>query len=134
MSKLESKVMEDLVSCCISLGMYLKRKSTTGNITGGGVTPNKDRGDTDYYGCYEGYFIAIETKREVGGKYSPRQILERQRILNSGGLWFGIHNSDDIQNFETTLKSLKNRVRDSNGSTKPHSDKQPSRRRSTSTD
>jgi hypothetical protein len=56
----------------------------------------------DFYTCWRGWFIAIETK-VPGKKLTPRQWETAKQIANAGGAVFAVRTKDDVTNMITTL-------------------------------
>ncbi len=72
----ESKLQRQIIDYLESIGAY------TLNVYGSGMT---GKGTPDLLVCYNGFFIAIETK--VGRNVlSPAQRITRKRILSAGGI------------------------------------------------
>lgn len=106
-NKKEKAIAKIFDRACLENNIFKQDIRTFGiPLTNGGLGFNDESGATDRICCYKGLFIAIELKRPKGGKYSKEQILYKKRIENAGGIWFGIKNEDDVQNFIIKVKSL----------------------------
>ncbi len=58
------------------------------------------KGIPDFIICYKGKFLSIESKREVGGILSKNQLMRKEEIEKSGGVYEVINNKDTMNNFE----------------------------------
>lgn len=57
------------------------------------------KGIPDFIICYKSKFLSIETKRESGGIISKSQLLRKEDIENSGGIYEIIDGKDSMDNF-----------------------------------
>lgn len=88
----EGRVKRKVRDALISLGAYFFMPVQSGiGATG-----------LDYYCCYRGVFVAIETKRP-GARLTPRQRLIAFDIIAAGGLVFVIRNEEDIGRMRSEL-------------------------------
>ena len=72
----ESELQRQIIDYLKRIGAYVL------NVYGSGMT---GKGTPDILACYQGLFIAVETK--VGkNRMSPAQKIIRQRILTAGGI------------------------------------------------
>jgi hypothetical protein len=61
------------------------------------------RPGVDYHCCIDGWAVFVETKVE-GKTLTPRQQTTREEILAAGGLFFEIHNEDEIDQMIATIE------------------------------
>lgn len=54
-------------------------------------------GTPDLIACINGYFIAIEVKREKGGRVTPIQLRKIQDIKDAGGIAFVANNVELVK-------------------------------------
>lgn len=59
----------------------------------------------DFICCFNGKYIAIETKAP-GKKPTPRQLITMREIEKAGGWVFVVANDDDLLALEATLRIL----------------------------
>jgi hypothetical protein len=62
-------------------------------------------GVPDLIACHHGRFIGIEVKSEKG-KLTELQIRTSERIVENGGLFFVVRNSDDIDNMMAVVRTV----------------------------
>jgi hypothetical protein len=71
--KIENKIRDDFETA----GGYIKKFF---------ASPHTNKGIPDLIGVLNGVYVALEVKRPVGGKPTPVQLKNLQKIANAGGI------------------------------------------------
>ena len=58
------------------------------------------KGVPDFIICYKGLFLSIESKREDGGILSKNQLMRKEEIEKSGGIYEVVNGKDSMNDFE----------------------------------
>lgn len=69
------------------------------------------RGIPDFICCVAGYMMGIEAKspkRKAAG-LSPTQLLQRHKILASGGIYLVVYDEDGILDLKDEIKAIRRR-------------------------
>lgn len=64
-------------------------------------------GAPDLIVCIDGRMVGLEMKRSKGGRLSPAQIAQKERIEAAGGLWFVAHGLDEALAILSSLNVFK---------------------------
>ena len=75
-SPLETKTVKKILAALRSRGAYVNKTHGSPLVT---------RGIPDITGCYKGYYLALEVKRDSSGKPTPLQLFNIHEIRKAGG-------------------------------------------------
>lgn len=68
--------------------------------------PYGHKGSADLVVCYHGYYVAIEAKAGTG--LSDAQIIIKNKVEDSGGIYAVVHNLDDVISIFNNLNAAEN--------------------------